>query len=178
MTWYCADCDRRRAIDKHGRCENCGSSATMLQDPEEPMRASEAWIRLIKALDTRLPDTELLGEGTVDQLVKRRMSVLNTTAHAMVEEACGAEIVRHKPRMPAGEGIPSYDQITHCECGLRYASKMPEAHKLHTDKVLCSAILTVRDGVINARQINWHDVKEEADSWHQQEKETSEPTLN
>lgn len=178
MTWQCLDCIRGTDLDRHGRCQKCGSDAVMQQGLEAELVTSRtAYLKLLDALDSRLPDTELLGHGTVRDLVSRRMSVLNHTAQAMIEEMAGEEIGKHKPRMPVypegQEKIPSYDELTHCECGLRYAGKMPEAHKKHVDKVLASKILTVRDGVIKARQVNWRDVKDEADSWH---REISEPT--
>lgn len=174
MTWWCEDCERRTTITKAGRCGTCNSDAVMPQDPEEPLTARKAYLKLLDALDTRLPDTELLGVGTAEQLTKRRMSVLNATAQAMIEESAG-ELSRHEPRMPQGDQIPTYEQITHCACGLRYSTAMPAAHQRHTDKVLASIILTIRDGVLNARQVNWHDVKSEADSWHNV---TSEPMRN
>lgn len=176
MIWFCMDCDGRTEADRHGRCGKCDSNALLEMNPMgEEMTSRDAYLKLIKALDTRLPDTELLGEGTVEQLVRRRMSVLNATAQAMIEESGAEQLLRHKPRMPEGVGIPSYEQIRNCTCGLRYTEPMPAGHQRHVDKVLQAIILTIRDAVIKNKQINWHDVKEEADTWHN---ETSEPMPN
>lgn len=171
MTWYCANCHGRTELDLHGRCEKCGSNAIMAQDPEPestPMQASTAYVKLLQALDSRLPDTELLGIGTADELAKRRMRILNATAQTMIEES-SEELNRHKPKMPEKEGIPSYEEITHCTCGLKYAGKMPQAHTRHQDKVLSALILTIRDAVLKTRQVNWMTVKEEADTWQNEE---------
>jgi hypothetical protein len=128
------------------------------------VKASTAYVKLLEALDSRLPDTELLGIGTAEELAKRRMNVLNATAQAMIEESSDA-LQRHKPKMPAGEGVPSYDEIKECGCGFKYEGSMPAAIQRHQDKVLCSVILSIRDAVMKTRQVNWRAVKDEADTW-------------
>jgi hypothetical protein len=119
------------------------------------VKASKAYGELLKALDTRMPDTELLGEGTAAELTNKRMRVLNATAQAMIEETAGDELNRHRPHY--GGEI--------CGCGFRYEKALPEGAREHQDKVLSSVIQKLTASVKQNRQINWYDVKEEADQW-------------
>lgn len=118
------------------------------------MTAAKAYSAMLAVLDSRMPDTELLGEGPVEHLTRRRMRILNATAQAMIEEAGGAELANHAPHF---EG-------KRCICGLYYTKPFPEGHRIHQDRVLRSVIEKLTRSIKTARQVNWRDVKDEADA--------------
>lgn len=122
------------------------------------MNSRQAFGKLLLALDSRLPDTELDTQASLTRQVQKRVRIVSVTAMAMIEESGAEELARH---------VVSLEEGKLCSCGLRFkgVDQKIQAHQEHVDDILAEITLKIAKAVKKNRAVNWQDVKDEADGW-------------